>query len=190
MLFIADFNFQHDCDHKMSLMRGVFTQFDLEQCVRDPTHKSCYVLDWVLQRQCDPLLQSVSVQSVFTSDHMSIVCTMNISKPKCPPTVMFRRWLKAIDTDGFHADLSHILTKHPDMTVIELKALLASPLDKHVPVTRHIQKRKKIMPWFTREIFVAKRERGRAERAWRRHGQTVHKDIFTLKKRCSDTLSP
>ena len=73
MLVLGDFNFQYDCDHKMSQVRDIFTQLDLEQCVRDPTHKSCYVLDWVLQRQCDPLLQSVSVESVFTSDHMSIV---------------------------------------------------------------------------------------------------------------------
>ena len=73
MLVLEDFNFQYACDHKMGHMRDIFTQFDLEQCVRDPTHKSCYVIDWVLQRQCDPLLQSVSVESVFTSDHMSIV---------------------------------------------------------------------------------------------------------------------
>ena len=86
MLFIADFNFQHDCDHKMSLMRGVFTQFDLEQCVRDPTYKSGHVIDCILQRQFDPLLHSVSVESVLISDPMSIVCTKNVSKPKCPPT--------------------------------------------------------------------------------------------------------
>ena len=109
MLVLGDFNFQYDCDHKMSHMRDIFTQFDLEQCVRDPTHKSCYVIDWVLQRQCDPLLQSVSVESVFTSDHMFIVCTRNVSKPKCSSSDMFRRKLKAIDIDTFHTDLSQLL---------------------------------------------------------------------------------
>ena len=76
--------------------------------MRDPIHKSGHVIDWVLQRQSDPLSHSVSVESVLTSDYMSIVCTMNVSKPKCPPTVMFRRKLKAIDTDAFHTDLSQI----------------------------------------------------------------------------------
>ena len=131
MLVLGEFNFQHDCDHKMSHMPDILTQFDLEQCVRDPTHKSGHVIDWVLQRQSDPLLHSVSVESVLISDHMSIVCTMNVSRPKCPPTVMFRHKLQAIDTDAFHADLSRILTDHPDMTVSELNAHRTSLLDRH-----------------------------------------------------------
>ena len=101
MLVLGDVNFQCDSDHKMSHMTDILTQFDLEQCVRDPTHKSGHITDWVLQRQSDPLLHSASVESLLTSDHMSIVCTMNVFKPKCPPTVMFCLKLKAMDTDGF-----------------------------------------------------------------------------------------
>ena len=114
--------------------------------MRDPTHMSGPVTGLVLQRQSDPLLQSVSVDSVLTSDHMPIVCTMIVFKPMCPPTVMFRRKLKAIDTDTFHTHLSQIWTDHPDMTVTEHKARLTSLLDKHTPVTKYIQKRKKITP--------------------------------------------
>ena len=77
---------------------------------------------------------------------------------------MFRRKLKAIYTNAFHTDLSQMLTDHPDMTVTELGAHLTPLLDKHAPVPKHIQKRKKITPWFTPEILVAKRERRRAER--------------------------
>ena len=69
-----------------------------------------------------------------------------------------------------------ILTAHPDMTVTELNAHLTSLLDEHAPVTRLIEKRKKITPWFTPEILVAKRESHRAERAWRKSGLTVHKE--------------
>ena len=92
--------------------------------MRDPIYKSGHVVDWVLERKSDPLLNSIRVESVLTSDYMSIVCTMNVSKPKCPPTVMFRRKLKAIDTDAFHTDLSQIWIDQPDMTVIELNAHL------------------------------------------------------------------
>ena len=92
---------------------------------------------------------------------------------------MLRRKLKAMGTDSFHKDLSHILTDHPDMTVTELGVHLTSLLDNHTPVTKHIQNRKRITPWFTQKILVAKRERRRAERAWRKSGLTVHKEIFT-----------
>ena len=91
---------------------------------------------------------------------------------------MSRRNLKAIDTDTFHTDRSRISTDHPNRTATELSARRTSPLDKHAPVTKHSQKRKKIMPWFTPEILVAKRERRRAERAWWKPGLTVHKEIF------------
>ena len=84
----------------------ILTQFNLEQCVRDPIYKSGHVVDWVLERKSDPLLNSIRVESVLTSDHMSIVCTMNVSKPKCPPTVMFRRKLNSFThtlfTQTFH----------------------------------------------------------------------------------------
>ena len=108
---------------------------------------------------------------------------MNVSKPMCPATIMFRRKLKAIDTDTFHTDRSRISTDHPNRTATELSARRTSPLDKHAPVTKHSQKRKKTMPWFTPEILVAKRERRRAERAWWKPGLTVHKEIFTHKKK-------
>ena len=67
------------------------------------------------------------------------------------------------------------------MIVTELNAHLSSLLYKHAPATKHFQKRKKITPWFTLEILVAKRER-RSEQAWRKSGLTVHKEIFTQKK--------
>ena len=56
---------------------------------------------------------------------------------------MFRRKLKAIDTDAFHTDLSQIWIDQPDMTVTELNAHITSFLNKHAPVTKYIQKKRK-----------------------------------------------
>ena len=39
-----------------------------------------------------------------------------------------------------------LISEHPDMTVSELNAHLTSLLDKHAPVTKHIQKTKKLTP--------------------------------------------
>ena len=100
---------------------------------------------------------------------------MNVSKPKCPPTVTVRRKLKAVNTNAFHTDLPQSLTHHTDMTVTELNAHLTSLLDKYAPVTKHNQKRKKITPSFTAEILAATRERRRAERVWRKSSLTVRK---------------
>ena len=69
------------------------------------------------------------------------------------------------------------------MTVTVLNEHLISLLDKHAPVTKLIEKRKKRTPWFTPKILVATRERRTAERAWRKSGLTVHKEIFTQKKK-------
>ena len=65
------------------------------------------------------------------------------------------------------------------MTVTVLNEHLTSLLDKHAPVTKYAQKRKKRTPWITPQILVAERERRRAERTWRKSGLTMHKEIFT-----------
>ena len=49
------------------------------------------------------------------------------------------------------------------------------------------QKRKKIMPWFTHDVTVAKREWRRSEQAWWKSGLIVHRDFYT-EKRCRDRL--
>ena len=90
---------------------------------------------------------------------------MDVSKSKCPPTVIFRRKLKAVDTDAFHTDLSKLSTYHPDKPVTELNAHLTSLPNKCAPVTKHIKKRNKLTAWFVPKILVAKSERRRAERA-------------------------
>ena len=63
----------------------ILTQFNLEQCVRDPIYKSGHVVDWVLERKSDPLLNSIRVESVLTSDHMSIVCIRDVSNQSVHP---------------------------------------------------------------------------------------------------------
>ena len=56
---------------------------------------------------------------------------------------MFRRKLKAIDTNAFYTDLLQMLTDHPDMTVTELNTHLTSLLDKYAPATKYIQEKKR-----------------------------------------------
>ena len=173
-------------------MRDILTQFDLEQCVRDPTHKSGHITDWVLQRKSDPLLHSASVESLLTSDHMSIVCTMNVFKPKCPPTVMFCCKLKAIDTDAFHTDLSQILTYHPDMTVTELDAHITSFLNKHAPVTKYIQKKRKENNAlvYSEDSSSQKRTPYSRTSLAEVRSESAKRDLHSeKKKRCSDTPS-
>ena len=75
------------------------------------------------------------------------------------------------------------------MTATELNAHLTSLPNKHALVTKHSKKRKKITPWFTPEILVAEREHRRAERAWRKSGLTVHKEIFTHTQKDAVTRS-
>ena len=95
-----------------------------------------------------------------------------------------------MDADAFHADLSTILTDHPDMIVTKHNAHITSLLDKHAPVTKHIQKRKKITTWFTAEILVAKTRTSKSRTSWAEVRSDSARRNFHTEKTCSDTLSP
>lgn len=79
-------------------MKDMLFQFDLEQCVLEHTHRSGRIIDWIKQRQSDPLATSASVCFDLTSDRMSMVSELNVDRPCCAPHFIGRRNIGAIDS--------------------------------------------------------------------------------------------
>ena len=52
--------------------------FDLMQTVDKPTHRCGHILDWILHRHDDELLQTKHVSHQLTSDHFIIVCDLDL----------------------------------------------------------------------------------------------------------------
>ena len=50
---------------------------DLIQTVDKPTDRCGYILDWILHRRDDEILQTTLVSYELTSDHFTMVCDLN-----------------------------------------------------------------------------------------------------------------
>lgn len=54
--------------------------FNLRQHVRDPTHRSCHILDLIITREDENIIGPVSVTESVISDHNFVDCSLNLLK--------------------------------------------------------------------------------------------------------------
>jgi exonuclease III len=181
-IFLGDFNFHFDSDAHSARVKDLATQYDLTQTVSEATHRSGHIIDWVLHRESDQLVQSTCVSLDLSSDHYTVMCELNVTKPKCAPAATVRRNIRAIDRNKFRSDIKRVLSEHPDLTVSFFNSELRALLDKHAPATKCTLRPSKSEPWFTPEVTSAKKERRKAERAFRKSGLTVHSEIYKAKR--------
>ena len=98
------------------------------------------------------------------------------------------RKVKSIDIDALKEDLlksdlcNDLLSLDLDVLVARYNDTLLCTLNKHAPLlTKSIMKRPTV-PWFTREVKAAKKERRKAERKWRRSRDPLDLLVYNVKK--------
>ena len=74
LVFIGDFNLHFDSDIETYAlqMKTCLHNRNLKQIVRKPTQKSNHILDWVIVRDDDELIQNIDVIDKCLSDHYVI----------------------------------------------------------------------------------------------------------------------
>ena len=96
--------------------------FNLIQTVDKPTHRCVrHILDWILHRRDDEILQTTHVSHELTCDHFTIVCGLDLLVPR--------------------QTISMILSAE------QLDSILRSLLDKHASITTCKISEKKCAPW-------------------------------------------
>ena len=105
---------------------------------------------------------------------------------------MYRK-LRLVDIDQLRDDLSlsrlcsveHAHCSHAtdlDHLVDEYQETLSRLIDHHAPIKEKVIRTRSQVPWYSKEIAKAKRERRKAERVWRRLGHKSDFAIFKKKK--------
>ena len=158
---------------------NLFETYNLHQHIKNPTHKSGHLLDYIIGDK--QLINAVSV-SDFISDHCAlhatIVCTRNHPGSK----KITYRCTKKIDSDQLSNDISNIDFKTDcndvDIVVDNYDAALTSLLDVHAPLKTNTVACRDLQPWMSEEILSVKREKRKSERTWRKTKLTVHLEIF------------
>ena len=177
LLITGDFNIHVDVpgDPDAARFLELLTSMGLEQHVDKPTHISGHSLDLIITRCSDSLLSAKPIADYLFSDHITILCDLELGKPPPKAKQVSNRKIKEIDREKLQADLSssELYQNTPD-TLDELvnnyNTTLAQALDRHAPLRTKVIRSRPLAPWFNEEIKAARREKRKAERKWRRTG--------------------
>ncbi|KAL8595563.1 hypothetical protein ACOMHN_025600 [Nucella lapillus] len=147
-LFLGDFNISWDRPAHPNTVKAVdlLDMFSLSQAVNFPTHRDGHTIDWCVFREEELILRSVSRGPSLTSDHMPVMCYLDIAKPASTPVFQTVRNLRAIDKSQFRADVAAVFHNQPPATVEQLEAHLRAVLDVHAPAIRRLQTQRRSSP--------------------------------------------
>ena len=130
LLLCGDFN-MNMMDKENSCVKNLLETYNLVQHITEPTHRSQYLLDYIIS---DAELVNSAGVSDHCALHASLVCTRSHPKRK---QITFRQ-LKTIDHDLLSADISKINfnldSKNVDSIVDNYNTVFTSLLDKHAPL--------------------------------------------------------
>ncbi|KAL8570302.1 hypothetical protein ACOMHN_011323 [Nucella lapillus] len=150
-VFLGDFNISWDRPAHPNTVKAVdlLDMFSLSQAVNFPTHRDGHTIDWCVFREEELILRSVSRGPSLTSDHMPVMCYLDIAKPASTPVFQTVRNLRAIDKSQFHADGAAVFHNQPPATVEQLEAHLRAVLDVHAPAIRRLPTQRRSSPWYS-----------------------------------------
>ena len=181
LLICGDFNINwaDSNDNICKKLFNILEAFNLQQHIKNSTHKSGHLLDYIISD--GQLINSVSV-SDFISDHCALHATIACTRDHPGQKKITYRCMKNIDSDQLSADISKIDFKtdcdNVDIVVDNYDTVLASLLDLHAPLKTNNVICRDLQPWMSEEILSVKREKRKSERIWRKTKLTVHLEIF------------
>jgi len=170
LLILGDFNIHWDSHSNADTknLSDILQSANLTQHVTERTHKHGHILDLVISRDDDNLINEVSVSSML-SDHFLVNIDVSLQKPSVPTKTMSYRKYRSIDKDAFANDLraSHLIIDPPndlDQLVDLYNNTLIDLIDKHAPLKSKEMPIRSLVPWFNKDIQAAKRHRRCCER--------------------------
>jgi len=182
---LGDFNLHMDdpADSSSKQFSALLQSFGLSQLVTAPTHRSSHILDLVLTREEENIVQYIGVQDDGISDHYTVECHIQLQAREQTRSVVHCRKLRHINTNSFAADLSTALeSAFQNSDVADFASVynqtVTKVLDNHAPVQTIKRKQVPYKPWYTDEIHVARRKRRQLERRFRKAPIEINRQMF------------
>ena len=167
---VGDFNFHVGSTSSQDTKKfvDIFHSLNPQQHVHEPTHNRGHILDLVLTRCNELTISNLQIDAPIMSDHGAAHCNLPLGKPPCSYVITTSRNFKNIDIEAFQEEIinSSLYRNTADDEngfIVQYNTVLPGIRDAYAP-----EKRKKVVlhpqaPWFTDDIWEAKRVR-RAER--------------------------
>ena len=185
---MGDFNIPwNNKEHSETLeFQELLSTFNLVQHVNFVTHNGGNTLDYIISREDDHLVTSVS-QGDMIADHSTVLVNLQVSKPPTTRKKMSLCKIKSTNSKKFGQDLSETLSSLTlPNDVSDAFSLfgesITTALDIHAPLQEKIISIRLKMPWYTTEVLEAKREKRQAERKWKATNREEDKKLFKSKR--------
>ena len=163
--------------------RNIIKSFNLQQHVRQPTHKHGHTLDLLITRTDDDIVTRVEIKDPMLSDHSAIHCKLRLKKPSPEQVNIHYRKLGSIDIDRFKDDLQNsnlLLDDHTDLPLLidMYEKTLRNTLDSHAPIKQRLITPRPSSAWYNDDIMEAKKQRRKLERRWRSSRLCVDREMY------------
>ena len=179
ILIMGDFNIHVDqFSSSISEFKDSLCAIGLIQHVNFSTHIAGHSLDLVITEAINGIQILSCEPGTLVSDHCVIKCILNVKKESMTSKTLEFRNLKQIDHSNLSSDLAEICVESDDIDtfVNTLETKLESVLEKHAPLIKKQITCRNPKPWFNSEILHLKRTLRKAERVWRKYGQSNQLD--------------
>ena len=139
------------------------------------THEKGHTLDLVLTREYELQVLNLRTDESVPSDHKAVLFSLRVERPpRLQKSITFRRW-KSLNHSEFKSDmlessLSSMLHEGADVDagIALYNDVLRELLDKQIPLNTSVVTIKSKSPWYNTAVRVAKSQRRKAERLWRK----------------------
>ena len=170
----GDFNLHIDdpTDTYGCQFNDLLSSYGLVNHITFPTHQADHTLELVITWNNQEMELRTIRPGYFLSDHCFVCVEIVIARPDVQSRMLSYCKLKSIDKPSSVIDLESIcedllLIDDLNELAAQYNSRLLSLLDKHAPVTSKTLSVHSRVPWFSPTINNLKRERRKAERAWR-----------------------
>jgi hypothetical protein len=147
----------------------------LQQHVKEPTHIQGHTLNLVITRRAESLVARPPRVCHFFSDHATVHCDINTTKPMSKVKKISYRKVKAVNIDSLKSDpaLFELCESGQapiescndlDILVHNYNHSLGNIMHRHAPLKTNIVRDRVRVPWYNADIAEAKRQRRKAER--------------------------
>ena len=108
LLITGDFHVHLDDFSKPDTQKflDLLDSFDLQQHVKQPTHRDGHTLDLSITRKSETLVDDEPTVDLSISDNAAVFTRLGLSRPGLSLKTTTYRKIKSINLDSFHSDLS------------------------------------------------------------------------------------
>ncbi len=191
----GDFNIHVDVpsDNLAKKFLDLLSNSNMKQLVNVPTHRLGHTLDLIITRDDDDTISLRQVINEHLSDHFSIQCEAQFSKPKPVRKYMVYRKTCSIDVNQFASDIESS-SLHDEVTAAtslvekcdKYQNTLVTILDKHAPMKKRSVIVRPNTSWYDDDIRSKKKEERRAEKQWRKTKLEIHRQLYKHARNCTN----